>query len=348
MEHESLLAPLTTLRCGGPARVLVEATTVGRALDAVTGCDDRGEPVLLLGGGSNVVVADEGFPGTVVRMVTKGVDVDDRGETVDLRLAAGESWDRVVALTVDEDLTGLELLSGIPGSVGAAPVQNIGAYGAELASVLESVTAFDRQQRQSMRLGPEDCGFGYRTSRFKREPNRWLIADVTLRLRRVEGDTGMVEVGHPDLVDRLGVAPGEPVSARRLRRAVLAVRRTKGMVIDVVDHDSWSVGSFFLNPVVDRETLDRLPPNVPHRPAGEGRYRLSAAWLIEASGIGKGWGIREGVAATISTRHTLALTNRGGATTADVLALARAVVRSVHRRFGLTLEPEPTLVNCSL
>jgi len=342
------LAPLTTLRCGGPARVLVEATTSDRALDAVSHCDDRGEPVLLLGGGSNVVVADGGYVGTVVRMATAGIAARDDGDDVVLRLAAGETWDRVVALTVDEDLTGLELLSGIPGSVGAAPVQNIGAYGAELASVLEWVTAFDRRQRRSVRLGREDCEFGYRTSRFKREPNRWLITEVTLRLRRVAGETGMAEVGHADLVDRLGVAPGEPVSARRLRRAVLMVRRAKGMVIDVVDHDTWSVGSFFLNPVIDRETLDRLPTDVPLRPAGDGLYRLSAAWLIEASGIGKGWAIREGSPATISTRHTLALTNRGGATTADILELARAVVDSVENRFGLTLEPEPTLVNCSL
>ncbi len=342
------LAPLTTLRCGGPARVLVEATTSDRALDAVSGCDDRGEPVLLLGGGSNVVVADAGYEGTVVRMATAGIAARDDGDDVVLRLAAGETWDRVVALTVDEDLTGLELLSGIPGSVGAAPVQNIGAYGADLASVLESVTAFDRRKRRSVRLGREDCEFGYRTSRFKREPNRWLITEVTLRLRRVAGETGMAEVGHVDLVDRLGVAPGEPVSARRLRRAVLMVRRAKGMVIDVVDHDTWSVGSFFLNPVIDRETLDRLPTDVPRRPAGDGLYRLSAAWLIEASGIGKGWAIREGSPATISTRHTLALTNRGGATAADILELARAVVDSVENRFGLTLEPEPTLVNCSL
>ncbi|MDP3971342.1 MAG: UDP-N-acetylmuramate dehydrogenase [Candidatus Nanopelagicales bacterium] len=343
---------MTTLRCGGPARELVTATTVDTAVSVVSDCDDRREPVLLLGGGSNVVIADDGFPGTVVRMATGGVEVTDTDrngdDSVRLVVAAGETWDRVVARSVDDQLTGLEFLSGIPGSVGAAPVQNIGAYGAELSSVLETVAAFDRRDRQLVDLGPAECGFEYRMSRFKRERGRWLITQVTLMLRRVTSPDDMAEITHPDLVNRLGVAKGERVSPRNIRQAVLMVRRSKGMVLDVADHDTWSVGSFFLNPVVASDVARRLPVDAPYRPVDGGRVRVSAAWLIEASGIEKGWGVREDAAARISTRHSLALTNRGGATTADILELARAVIAAVQERFGITLEPEPNLVGCSL
>jgi UDP-N-acetylmuramate dehydrogenase len=336
------LASRTTLRVGGPAARWVAATTPDELIRTVRACDEKGEPVLLLGGGSNVVVADEGFPGTVIEVALRGIQERDGGDSVLLTVAAGEPWDDLVAHTVRRMLHGIESLSGIPGSTGATPIQNVGAYGQELADVIADVHAWDRATASEVYLTPAECGFGYRTSRFKAEPDRWVILDLTLRLRH--GD-GVVRYG--EVASFLGVEVGAHAPVARLRETVLALRSAKGMVLDQADHDTWSVGSFFTNPVVGDDVLVTLPGECP-RYAAPGGTKVSAAWLIEAAGAGRGFALGEPPRATVSSKHSLALTNRGTATTADILDLARAVRASVHDRFGIELVPEPTLVGCRL
>jgi UDP-N-acetylmuramate dehydrogenase len=342
-EPAGRLADLTTCRVGGPARTVVTATTEAELIDAVTSADARGEPVLVLGGGSNVVVADAGFPGTVVLVRHRGLTLAP--ETCGgpyVTVAAGEVWDDVVAHAVAEEWAGLETLSGIPGRAGASPVQNVGAYGAEVAETIARVRTFDRRTGRVATFMPGDCGFGYRTSRFKREPDRHVILSVDYQLR---SGSLSAPIRYAELAAALGVAPGGRAPLGAVRAAVLELRRGKGMVLDPADHDTWSAGSFFTNPVVTPEAAAALPADAPRYPQPDGRVKTSAAWLIDHAGFAKGYGSGP---ARLSTKHVLALTNRGGATAADFLQLARQVRAGVAARFGVTLEPEPVLVGCSL
>jgi UDP-N-acetylmuramate dehydrogenase len=344
------LAPFTTLRLGGPSRRFVEASTATSCVDAVRAADTAGEPLLLLGGGSNVVVSDGGFDGTVVRMSSIGMHIDGAGV---LHAAAGEDWDAVVARTVAAGYGGLECLSGIPGSVGATPVQNVGAYGVELSDVLREVDLYDRQRDVVQTVPASELRLGYRTSVL-----RGTDAAVVLRIRlALNCDGRSAPIRYPELARLLDVEPGTRAPAGVVRAAVLALRRGKGMVLDPDDHDTWSVGSFFINPVLDaahaaaavERIWRRVGPEVtvPQYPGGPGRIKLSAAWLIERAGFVRGYSGPGGRVA-LSDKHTLALTNRGGASTNDLLALAREIRDAVAICFGVTLLPEPTLVNCRL
>lgn len=308
----------------------------------------RGDRTLVLAGGSNVVIGDEGFPGPVLLLRSRGVRVierDSRGALV--RVAAGEPWDEFVARTLAEGLSGLEALSGIPGSAGATPIQNVGAYGQEVAQTVEAVHVYDRIDDEVKVLSLPECRFAYRSSVFKHN-DRWLVLEVDFRL---EVSAESAPIRYAELARHLGVEAGDRVAAERVRETVLKLRASKGMVLDPEDPDTRSVGSFFTNPVLSAQewaaVQDRLVDagEPPSWPAPNGTVKVPAAWLIEKAGFAKGYG-RDGVA--ISSKHTLALTHRGGATTAALLDLAREIRDGVRDRFGVVLHPEPVLVNCSL
>jgi UDP-N-acetylmuramate dehydrogenase len=341
---------LTTLRLGGPPRRMVEATTEDELLAEVRAADAGDEPLLLLAGASNVVVADDGFAGTVVRVATRGVRQLDRSDgRVWLDVAAGEDWDPFVASCVDAGLAGVEALSGIPGSVGATPIQNVGAYGEEVADVVAAVHALDRTTGEIHALDAEACLFDYRSSAFKRDPGRWVVLRVTFAFER---SPLSAPLRYAELARRLDVELGAHAPLADVREAVLALRRGKGMVIDRDDPDSVSAGSFFTNPILPERDFpafvarvaERLGADVapPAWPAGERRVKTSAAWLIERAGFARGYGRPDGIA--ISSKHTLALTNRGGGTTAELVALAREIAAGVQDAFGVALVPEPVFV----
>jgi UDP-N-acetylmuramate dehydrogenase len=342
---ERALADLTTLRLGGPAGRLLEAATEQEAVAAVRAADEAGEPLLVMSGGSNLVVADAGFPGTVLRIVTRGVRADgDR-----LEVAAGEPWDPFVARCVAEGRAGVECLSGIPGSVGATPIQNVGAYGQEVSDTIVSVRAYERARARVLEIPAADCGFTYRSSAFKREPGHWVVLAVTFALvRRPHSEP----VRYAELARALGIAEGETAPLPDVRGAVLALRRGKGMVIDPADPDSVSAGSFFTNPVLDADAFAALEERarerlgddvrVPRFPQADGSVKTSAAWLIERAGFSRGHGDPATIA--ISAKHTLALTNRGSGTTAQLVALAREIAGGVDEVFGVRLDPEPVFV----
>lgn len=332
------LADVTTLRVGGPPGHQVTASTAEELVSAVKEADGRRESLLLVGGGSNLVVADEGFAGTVIRIATRGIEVREEVGSVILTVAAGEPWDDVVARCVASGWSGIEALSGIPGSTGATPVQNVGAYGQEVADVIESVHVLDRTTGDMRDLSPEECGFRYRSSRFKTQADRWVVLVVSLRLRR--SDVGAVR--YEQLARHMEVEVGATVPLADIRRHVLDLRSAKGMVLDDRDHDTWSVGSFFTNPIVSPARADDLPPECPRYPATDG-VKVSAAWLIEAAGVGRGFSL-PGSRAAVSSKHTLALVNLGGASAADVLALAAEIQGRVREAFGIDLEPEPRIV----
>ena len=348
------LSGYTTLRLGGPADRFVSVDRSTDLVDAVRAADAAGDPLLLLGGGSNLVVADEGFAGTVVRIATAGCGFDRlRDGLVQLTAEAGEPWDDVVARTVAEDLGGLECLSGIPGLVGATPVQNVGAYGVEIAESLISVDLMDRRGGQVRTVRAEALGLGYRMSVLKGSETA-----VVLRVRLALANGGQsVPIRYAELARALGVEPGGRVPVADARAAVLELRRSKGMLLDEQDHDTWSAGSFFTNPVLPDAELSAVRARIAERlgaetavpayPGGPGRTKLSAAWLIDRAGFRRGYAGPGGRVA-LSGKHTLALTNRGHATTADLLALAREVRDGVLTAFGVRLFPEPVLVGCSL
>jgi UDP-N-acetylmuramate dehydrogenase len=339
----------TTLRLGGPAKAWVRAETEAELVEAVSSADAAGEPLLVLGGGSNLVVADEGFPGTVVEVATRGIeaDLDDDVEAscsgVTVTVAAGEPWDPLVALAVERRWGGIEALAGIPGLVGATPIQNVGAYGQDVSQTIARVRVWDRKLRGVRSFAAADCGFGYRTSRFKQDPGRHVVLDVTFQLPL--GTYG-APLEYAELARTLNLEVGQRALIESVREAVLALRARKGMVLDAADHDTWSAGSFFTNPVL---APGDLPEGAPAWPQADGSVKTSAAWLIERSGFAKGHGRDErGGRVSVSTKHTLALTNRGGASTADLLALAREVRDGVRERFGITLVNEPVLVGVEL
>ncbi|MFI2643250.1 UDP-N-acetylmuramate dehydrogenase [Streptomyces sp. NPDC018610] len=347
--HDAPLAPLTTFRLGGPATRLITATTDAEVIDAVREADVAGTPLLVIGGGSNLVIGDKGFDGTALRIATRGFALD--GTT--LELAAGEVWTDAVARTVEAGLAGIECMSGIPGSAGATPIQNVGAYGQEVSTTITEVVAYDRTAGETVTLANDACAFSYRHSRFKAEPERYVVLRVRFALEDAGGLSAPVK--YAETARALGVEAGDRVALTTARDTVLKLRAGKGMVLDPEDHDTWSAGSFFTNPILTETSFaafrarvrERLGEGVepPAYPAGEGRTKTSAAWLIDKAGFTKGYGAGP---ARISTKHTLALTNRGGATTEDLLALAREVVAGVHEAFGVTLVNEPVTVGVSL
>ncbi|MEU6755903.1 UDP-N-acetylmuramate dehydrogenase [Streptomyces sp. NPDC046685] len=356
--HDAPLAPLTTFRLGGPAARLVTATTDAEVVAAVRAADGWGSPrtesgggtpLLVIGGGSNLVIGDQGFDGTALRIATTGFALD--GTT--LELAAGENWSDAVARTVEAGLAGIECLAGIPGSAGATPIQNVGAYGQEVCDTITEVVAYDRTSGETVTLSAAECAFTYRGSLFKQQPERYVVLRVRFALEDAGGLSAPIK--YPETARALGVEAGDRVPAATARETVLRLRAGKGMVLDPADHDTWSAGSFFHNPILTDEAYaaflarvqDRLGPDTapPAYPAGDGRTKTSAAWLIDKAGFTKGYGTGP---ARISTKHTLALTNRGEATTEDLLALAREVVAGVHAAFGVTLVNEPVTVGVSL
>ncbi len=347
--HDAPLAPLTTFRLGGPATRLVTATTDDEVIATVREADERGTPLLIIGGGSNLVIGDKGFDGTALRIATTGFRLDG----VKLELAAGEVWTDAVARTVEAGLAGIECLAGIPGSAGATPIQNVGAYGQEVSSVITEVVAYDRRASETVTIPAAECEFSYRHSRFKQDPDRFVVLRVRLALEDAGGMSAPIK--YPETARSLGVEAGDRVPAALARETVLKLRAGKGMVLDPADHDTWSAGSFFTNPILTGEEYAaflaraqmRLGADVapPAFPAGDGRTKTSAAWLIDKAGFTKGYGVGP---ARISTKHTLALTNRGEATTEDLLALAREVVGGVREAFGVTLVNEPVTVGVSL
>jgi len=337
------LADLTTLRLGGPAGHIVAATAERQLVDAVSIADEAGDPALLVAGGSNLVVADEGVAGTVILVRTRGISVDaDACSGAMVTVQAGENWDDFVVHAISQGWVGIEALSGIPGSVGATPIQNVGAYGQDVAQTIASVRTYDRIDTRIRTFAAADCGFSYRHSRFKAEPHRYVVLSVTFQFSL--GDLG-APVAYADLARTVGVDVGERAPAAAVREAVLGLRRGKGMVLDAEDHDTWSAGSFFTNPLLDSDQASRLPDDAPRYVQPDGRVKSSAAWLIERAGFTKGYG--DG-AARLSTKHTLALTNRGEATTADLLGLAREIRSGVENKFGITLVNEPVLIGCKL
>ena len=372
------LADYTTLGLGGPARSFVVAASESSLVSAVREADAARSPVLILGGGSNLVVADSGFPGTVVHVASRGLRFSAVDESrVDVTVAAGEDWDGVVAATVAEGLAGLECLSGIPGRAGATPVQNVGAYGQEVAEVITQVRVYDRVDGRLLTLPNDQCGFTYRDSLFKSVPDRYVVTEVTFRLYAEQLSR---PVKYAELAAELGVEAGDRAGIGEVRSGVLKIRARKGMVLDAGDPDSRSAGSFFTNPVLSASQFARIEEaaaglparaglpaaglaaaglaasadkaagpggvRVPRFEAGSGRVKVPAAWLIEHAGFAKGYGAPG--PARVSSKHTLALVNAGDATTADLLALAREIVGGVRAAFGVTLTPEPILVGVTL
>jgi UDP-N-acetylmuramate dehydrogenase len=331
------LAPLTTLRLGGPAGRLVEAHSEEELVSLVRAADAAGEPLLLLAGGSNVVIADDGFPGLVVLVRTRGTTLHEGI----LRVAAGEDWDPLVARTVADGLQGFECLSGIPGSAGATPIQNVGAYGQDVSETVVRVRVLDRSSGEVVVLEAAECGFDYRASRFKKDP-RWVVLEVAFAMRS-SGVSGPLR--YAELARTLGVPVGGTAPLGDVREAVLALRRGKGMVVDPADPDSVSAGSFFTNPILDVGAYEALEARAgaapPAFPEPDGRIKTSAAWLIGRAGFERGYGNGH---VGISGKHTLALVNRGGATTAELVALAREIAGRVHDRLGVELVPEPVFV----
>ena len=344
------LAPRTTLGLGGPARRHVRATTLADLEAVLADADAAGEPVLVLGGGSNLVVRDGGFPGLVIELATRGVDITPDPASPEhalVTVAAGVPWDELVAELVEAGLAGVECLAGIPGSTGATPIQNVGAYGQEVADVITRVDVIDREAAAGARhvsLAPAACGFAYRASVFKHVP-RWVVTGVELRLLR---SALGASIRYPELCKALGIADGGQAPLADVRRTVIELRRGKGMVVDPADPASRSAGSFFTNPIVDdaalAEVLARLPAGVTMpRFAGPapGLTKLSAAWLIERAGFPRG---TERGAVGTSPKHALALINRGGGTATALLALAREIQAGVLDQLGVQLEPEPVIV----
>lgn len=356
VSENASLRSSTTFRLGGAAKRLVEVERESEVLEIVADVDGRGEPLLVLGGGSNLVVADEGFPGTVLRMATRGIDTASGSsrsgsgsgeERVLVTACAGEPWDDFVTRMVSEGLAGVECLAGIPGLVGAVPMQNVGAYGQDVSETIVRVRTWDRSARRLVDFDRAACRFSYRSSVFRGREDHVILA-VTFELTRSRESA---PIRYAELARALGVAEGARAPASLVRETIVRLRRGKGMVLDESDHDTWSAGSFFTNPILDASSLAALRERVgagvsmPEFAEPDGRTKVSAAWLIERAGFAKGH--RAGNV-SISTKHALALTNRGGATTSELLSLARSIRDGVRLRFGVTLENEPILVGTTL
>jgi UDP-N-acetylmuramate dehydrogenase len=332
-------ADLTTFRVGGPISQFIEGTSEEIILRAIY----ESKSLLIVGGGSNILADDSPLDGTVLRISTTGSQLDyDLCSGGMITVAAGVEWDEFVAQTVAAGFSGLETLSGIPGRVGAAPIQNIGAYGQEFKNVVARVRTWDRFAHEQRTFTANESGFGYRTSLFKENPERYVILDTTMQLKK--GDLS-IPITYPELARELGIAEGERVNVQQVREKVLELRGRKGMLRSEVDRDSWSAGSFFINPTVSSEVAHSLPSGAPRWPNSDGSIKLSAAWLLENAGIKKGERIG---GAAISSKHVLALTNTGQAQSREVLELARKCQRVVREKFSITLEPEVRLIECAL
>lgn len=342
MSFSKPLAELTTFRVGGPARQFIEATDEATLVEAVRIADEAGDPVLIIAGGSNVLVSDAGFDGTVIAVRTRGIDVSsDACSGASVTVAAGETLDDLVALAVEKGWVGIESLSGVPGSIGATPIQNVGAYGQEVADTIVSVRVFDRYQRKIRTIMHVNCDFSYRSSLFKRQAQQFVVLSVTFQFRL--GDLS-APIRFDQLARALGVATGDRAPLTAVREAVLTLRRSKGMVLDPSDHDTWSAGSFFTNPILTAEQAERLPADAPRFEQPDGRIKTSAAWLIDHAGFAKGHGSQS---VSLSAKHVLALTNRGPGTAAELMSLAREVRAGVLGTYGIELVNEPILVGVS-
>ena len=339
MSNENL-SDFTTLKVGGPAKNLVHARSEDELISAIKEADSTKSPLLILGGGSNILVGDQGFAGTVIKIETSGNSFEiDACSGGTLTVSAGEDWDKFVAFTIEKGLANLESLSGIPGTVGGAPIQNIGAYGHEVAEVIARVRTFDRQLGEVKTFSAIECEFGYRTSKFKKESGRYVILDVTFQLRRGEES---LPVQYSELAKELGVEIGARVPIAKLREVVLKLRGAKGMLLGTgID----SAGSFFTNPILSADAAAKLPAEAPRWPQADGRVKTSAAWLMEHSGVEKGFKL---AGAQISPKHVLALSNAGDATAADLVALAKEARAKVLNKFGINLEPEVQFVGVTI
>ncbi len=337
------LSAFTSLRVGGPAKEIVNASNEAEIIAAVKAADEAGKPILILGGGTNVLVSDAGFDGVVIHISSAHVEAEvDACSGATLTIGAGQPWDEFVAITIARGYAGLETLSGIPGTVGAAPIQNIGAYGHEVSEFITRVRTYDRAERRIKTFANEECEFSYRSSRFKNELGRYVILDVGFQLRRGEVSRPII---YAELAEALGVNLGEKASIFATREATLRLRAGKGMLLDGGDHDSWSAGSFFKNPILTPEQAAELPQNAPRWLQEDGLIKVSAAWLMENAGLHKG---HERDGARISTKHVLALTNMGGASAADIAALAKEARDKVLEVFGVKLVAEVNLIGLTL
>ena len=335
------LRDYTSLRVGGPAKNFVEVGTESEIITAIEAAGDT--PILIIGGGTNILVADSGFEGTVIRITSHSMQAEiDACSGATLTIGAGENWDEFVATTLDRGFAGLETLSGIPGTVGAAPIQNIGAYGHEVSEFITRVRTYDRQTKSLKTFTNSECDFSYRNSHFKAHPGRYVVLDVQFNLRKGEMTTAIT---YAELAKKLGVEVGEKAPIEATRKAVLELRGAKGMLLNSSDRDSWSAGSFFTNPIVSQEIAAKLPEGAPQWPTADGMVKTSAAWLIENSGVHKG---DSHGGARVSTKHVLALTNAGNATATDIAELAKSAQSAVFEKFGITLEAEVNLVGITL
>jgi UDP-N-acetylmuramate dehydrogenase len=334
----SQLSDYTSFRVGGPAQEIVNAHNESEIIAAVQAGDDAGKPILILGSGTNVLVSDEGFKGVVIHVASSEVEAEvDACSGATLTIGAGEVWDAFVATTIARGYAGLETLSGIPGTVGAAPIQNIGAYGHEVSEFITRVRTYDRKEKKVKTFTNSECNFTYRNSRFKAERDRYVILDVGFQLRIGEASA---PIHYTELAHALGIEVGGRAPVVATRETTLKLRESKGMLLDPKDHDSWSAGSFFTNPIVTAEIADKLPEAAPRWVQPDGRVKTSAAWLMEHAGVQKG-DAHSG--ARISSKHVLALTNSGNATAADIASLAKEAQEKVQKTFGIFLEPEVKL-----
>ena len=334
------LANFTTLGVGGPAAEIIKVKTEEELIAAIKAGDASKTPLLILGGGSNVLISDSGFAGTVIKVETTGNSFEiDACSGGTLTVSAGADWDEFVAFTIEKGLANLESLSGIPGTVGGAPIQNIGAYGHEVSEVIARVRTFDRKVQAVKTFTASQCEFGYRNSIFKTEANRYVILDVTFQLRIGEVS---LPIGYAELAKELGVEIGARVAITEVRDAVLKLRSAKGMLIG---EGIKSAGSFFMNPVLEKSIAEKLPSDAPRWPMSDGRVKTSAAWLMEHAGVSKGDQL---AGAQISPKHVLALSNAGDATAKDLIALAKSAQEKVRAKFGITLQTEVQLVGLSL
>ena len=332
---------LTSLRVGGPAKKFVEVATETEIIAAIEAAGEN--PILIMGDGTNMLVSDQGFEGVVIRISNHALAAEvDACSGATLTIGAGENWDEFVATTIERGFAGLETLSGIPGSVGAAPIQNIGAYGHEVSEFITRVRTYDRENKLVKTFTNQECEFEYRTSHFKSHPGRYVVLDVQFNLRQGEFTT---PITYQELADKLGIKVGDKAGIVETRKAVLELRASKGMLLNPKDQDSWSAGSFFTNPIISKEIADTLPADAPRWPTQDGRVKTSAAWLIEKSGIHKG---DTHGGARVSTKHVLALTNSGNATATEIAELAKTAKQAVQQKFGITLEAEVNLIGITL
>ena len=335
------LSKYTSLRVGGPASKIVQVSTEAQIIAAIEEAGDT--PILIMGGGTNVLIADKGFEGTVIRISNNSVQAEvDACSGATLTIGAGEDWDAFVQTTINSGFAGLETLSGIPGTVGAAPIQNIGAYGHEVSEFITRVRTYDRELKEIYTFTNSQCEFTYRNSYFKAHPGRYVVLEVQFQLRIGEFSD---PITYLELSKKLGIEPGDKAPVAATRAAVLELRASKGMLLSPDDHDSWSAGSFFTNPIISQQAADALPDAAPKWPLNDGRVKISAAWLIENAGMHKG---DEVGGARISTKHVLALTNSGDATAADIAELAKRARDQVREIFGITLEAEVNLVGIEI